>query len=301
MVERRSNLSPDEFRREYLEPLRPVVLTDGIESWGARAWTPEWFRRVHGDKIVKIDDQPRRLGDYIDQLLSATPDRPVPYLRNVDIPTAFPELLPDVQRFRLAEPSRIGSKLLPANFPQANHFLDLFIGGPGSGFPYIHYDIHHLLSYLTQIHGEKEFYLYPPEQGRFLYPRPDQPNESGLGNPLQPDLERFPLFREAKPLTFVLRPGETLFIPCGWWHATRMLSVSITLGFDQLCAANWRPFIGDQFARRRERPLKASAMLLYLMAAGAALSVWERATHRSRAPLDLGFLSQLRDAMKFEL
>lgn len=35
---------------------------------------------------------------------------------------------------------------------------------------------------------------------------------------LDPDYERFPLFRGAKRLQCVLRPGDVLFMPAFWWH-----------------------------------------------------------------------------------
>ena len=38
-IDRRAGLSRDEFRREYLYPGKPVVITDAIENWKARsAW-----------------------------------------------------------------------------------------------------------------------------------------------------------------------------------------------------------------------------------------------------------------------
>jgi len=59
--------------------------------------------------------------------------------------------------------------------------------------------------------------------------------------------------------------------------------------------------MGDQFARRRERPLKAGAVLGYLMATGQGLSVYERVTGKHRDPVDLDFFGQVRDAMRFQL
>jgi hypothetical protein len=55
-VERRSNLSHEEFRREYLVPNKPVVVTDAIRQWKALSrWTPEFFRREFGDMKFVID------------------------------------------------------------------------------------------------------------------------------------------------------------------------------------------------------------------------------------------------------
>lgn len=300
-IDRRNNLSVEEFQQEYLIPLRPVILENSISAWEARRWTPAWFRETFPDKQVLIDGKPWRLADFIDVLLGSSAASPAPYLRNIDLPTAFAELMPYVlPPMPYAQPDRLRGALLPKNFPQQNHFLDLFIGGPGAGFPYLHYDVHHLLSYLTQVYGEKEFLLFTPDQGQFLYPNHETPDVSDVENPLAPDLTKYPLFAKARPTRVVLRPGDTLFMPCGYWHVTRILSPCITLGFDQLCAANWRAFMGDQFARR-SGSLKAHALLGYLMASGAALSLAERITGRWTGRVDTDLAGQLRDARTFRL
>ncbi|MEO8215695.1 MAG: cupin-like domain-containing protein [Acidobacteriota bacterium] len=301
MIDVRKNLSPREFEKEYLEKLRPVILDDSIGDWEARTWTPEWFREHFPDKIVQIDGRGVRLDEFIGQLLASDEEHPAPYLRNCDLPTQFPELLSYVSRAPHSLPSRLGSRLLPKNFPQENHYLDIFIGGPGSGFPTIHYDVHHLVAYLVQIYGRKEFTVYPPDQGRYLYPRASQPDESEIVNPLHPDYDKYPLWKEAKGITFVLEPGQTLFVPCGWWHYTRMLTPSITIGYDQLCAANWGEFIGDQYARRRHRAMKARVFLAYLIATGTVLTTLERLRGLTHTAVDLNFPRQFRKALDFRL
>src|SRR5215469_13798893 len=44
-ADRRSGLSLREFRKEYLYPGKPVVITDAVESWPARTrWTLDYFK-----------------------------------------------------------------------------------------------------------------------------------------------------------------------------------------------------------------------------------------------------------------
>jgi hypothetical protein len=45
------------------------------------------------------------------------------------------------------------------------------------------------------------------------------------------DLERFPLFAHARHYDTVLGPGDMLFIPHGWWHYVRALTVSMSINF----------------------------------------------------------------------
>jgi ribosomal protein L16 Arg81 hydroxylase len=42
----------------------------------------------------------------------------------------------------------------------------------------------------------------------------------------------------------ILEPGETLFMPVGWWHHARALDVSITVTFTSFIYPNhfnWEP------------------------------------------------------------
>jgi hypothetical protein len=48
---------------------------------------------------------------------------------------------------------------------------------------------------------------------------------------MNPDLNRYPMFKSATVLDVVLAPGELLFIPIGWWHWVQALDVSISLAF----------------------------------------------------------------------
>ena len=46
-----------------------------------------------------------------------------------------------------------------------------------------------------------------------------------------PDLDRYPLFADAKYTETVLEAGEVLFIPEGVWHYCRSLSPSYSINF----------------------------------------------------------------------
>jgi lysine-specific demethylase 8 len=43
--------------------------------------------------------------------------------------------------------------------------------------------------------------------------------------------ERFPLFQEAEFVDCILVEGECLYIPVGWWHYVRSLTVSFSVSF----------------------------------------------------------------------
>lgn len=118
--------------------------------------------------------------------------------------------------------------------------LNLWLGASGHT-ACLHYDP--MDSVLMQMHGSKHVILFPPSQLDTLYPFPIyrqirhglaiRPGYSQV-YPDRPDLEAFPLFREAMRHRHevVIHPGDVLFIPAGWWHEIT------TLGQEMVCSVN---------------------------------------------------------------
>jgi ribosomal protein L16 Arg81 hydroxylase len=85
----------------------------------------------------------------------------------------------------------------------------------------------------VHLNGRKHWHLFSPRQSSRLYPRG---LFSGLPNfawadPDQPDYARFPRLRGASGFSCVCGPGDTLFIPRGWWHHTRLLDDCVSMNF----------------------------------------------------------------------
>lgn len=261
-VERRTRLDATEFRDEYLLPRRPVILADAAAAWPIYGLaTPDYFRRHYGDRGVKLFGRTCRLGELIDLLEDASPGAPGPYPCKFEIARHFPELLAQVvPRPDLSLPDRQRSTLLPQTLFAGVNNLEIFFGGAGGRFPYLHYDVLHLHAWITQLHGDKQFTLYAPGQEALLYVNPDMPWQSSIRNHQRPDLSMYPLFRHARAQTVVVHPGETLFLPCGWWHTARSLDFTISVAFDQLGADNWNDFVGDVVAQRQRDGKPAHAL-----------------------------------------
>ena len=91
------------------------------------------------------------------------------------------------------------------------------------------------------------------------------------------DLSRFPLFAQAEGSRFELHPGETLFVPGGWWHTARILTTAITVSINGVSAVNCRDFRRDYCAEVASYSrLKATLKAPYLSALGVLLSFFER-------------------------
>ncbi len=278
-LERRTGLRLEEFIASYRNPRRPVILTDAAATWPLyNKCSPDYFRDHYGQRKLRVHGQDYTLAALIDLLQTSTLDQPGPYPCKFELTRDFPELVAEVTpRPPHSLPDRQRNPLLPQRlFGHVNN-LEIFFGGPGGEFPYLHYDVMRLHAWITQLHGDKEFTLYAPGQEHLLYINPDIPWQSSIEDHHHPDYGRYPLFRQAKSQKVVVHAGETLFLPCGWWHTARSLGMTISIAFDQLGSDNWGAFVGDVRDERRRlgHPGKAALLATYLHLIGPVLGVAE--------------------------
>ena len=100
----------------------------------------------------------------------------------------------------------------------------------------LHFDTHDNL--MLQLDGAKELLLFHPNQSHHFYS--DFHNKFGL-SPISADrvdLDRFPDFAAAATYRTVLRKGDALYIPDGWWHLIKSLP-----GRNVAVAVEFEPFV----------------------------------------------------------
>ncbi|XP_024864431.1 jmjC domain-containing protein 8 isoform X2 [Kryptolebias marmoratus] len=96
--------------------------------------------------------------------------------------------------------------------PQA---ADALGSGPGTGVPF-HW---HGPGYSEVIYGRKRWFLFPPDHEPHFHP-----NRTTLSWVT----ETYPnLPEDEAPLECTIRPGEVLYFPDRWWHATLNLDLSV--------------------------------------------------------------------------
>ncbi len=218
----------ERFERDHRAPGSPVVLTDLLDGAALRAALDlARLRSEHGAAPVPIapmrgDDlvvDPRRgiaqesvaLGEFLDGLAAGASRG---YLM------ARAEQLPPALRRELTTPRYcegapwVVSKLWVAS---------------GETVSALHRDLADNLH--TVVDGEKVFTLVSPSQDDRVYPHGLL---AGLPNAARIDLdradhERFPRSRGIEAVTARLSPGETIFIPHGWWHHVRTARGSVSI------------------------------------------------------------------------
>lgn len=253
-VDKRTNLSKEEFYREYVDKCKPVILTDAINDWPALGkYTPAFFKENYGHIIKNINGVTHKMSDFIDQMLTSSAENPAPYPYNFDVRKVFPELMADFKpEVVYGKLDRINHPLMPAALLKGTTVYEIFLGGKGASFPYLHYDALFMNTQISQIYGSKDFLLYPPEMTPNMYPYPENPKFSQV-NFLDPDYEKFPLFREVEPIKVTVLQGETILFPSGWWHTTQITEPCISLGRAQLNGNNWDAFIKDRYVNWKKK------------------------------------------------
>lgn len=214
-IEKVSGLSKEQFTTDYLMPLKPVVFTDLTKDWPARErWTVEHFKSNYGDLSVPIysnnyskpgkgymtPDKHMPFGDYLDILVKPEPCDLRLFLFNIF--RHAPELKKDYTVPDIAEGFY-------------NDFPFMFFGGMGSKVA-LHYDIDMSHVFLNQIHGRKRVVLFAPDQSTNIYHLPY--TVASYIDVNHPDYDRHPAQAHAIGQEVMLYPGETLFIPSGFWH-----------------------------------------------------------------------------------
>lgn len=275
-IERRAGLSYAEFRREYLLPRRPVILTDALRGMPACSrWTPSYLAERLGRRPIYTDDGWVDAESFLQAIAdSGAAEGRIPFLRERPLPWMLPELIEDLQPYpvyagpnwleypfaRWADPFRRGFGAMLSRLSQ----MDINVTGAGVRFPLLHLDRYGVHALIMQWYGEKEVFVFDPEQTPFLYVD-DSGEASAVRDMENPDLQRFPLFAQARMQRVRLRPGEALFNPSGWWHSTVTRDVSIATVISFANDSNWLRVVRGMWP---SKPLAALAFVpfgLYLL------------------------------------
>lgn len=239
-VEKRSQVPHDEFVARYCIGNRPVVLTDLAADWPAlQRWSPQFIKERFGDVSVEIQagresdaDYERnklqhrsqmRMADLVDTVVALGASNDI-YLTANNEALKRPELAPLLDD--------IGS--LPPILDRARLAAESsFWFGPAGTVTPLHHDT--IMLFHTQVVGRKRWRFISPLETHRLY------NYSGVFSPIDLDnidWQRYPDFAGVKVLEIVVEPGETVFLPLGWWHQVTSLDVCISFSFSNLAFPN---------------------------------------------------------------
>lgn len=233
-IERVATIETAAFLEHYYFASRPLILTGFAQQWPAlQRWTFPYLREQYGAAQVEVQTgrnsdpdyemnslrhkHTMRLRDFIDGIETGGPSNDV-YMTANNHALERPELAPLLRDIGPLpsdwfDPGRLARQAL------------LWIGPRGVVTP-LHHDTVQLMH--THIVGRKRWRFVSPLQTPLLH------NHVGVFSQIrldQPNAVRYPLPPEVQVIDEVLAPGETLFLPAGWWHHVESLDNCISLSF----------------------------------------------------------------------
>jgi hypothetical protein len=248
------------FQSQYLETRRPVVITGLAEGWPALSqWSPAVLANRFGERTVEV----RRAGKlyrtllknyvrYLDgqaaRLWNSGPQsqsQELIYLHALVLPQTLPELLDEFAAPPHFLPNWMTHPRLAPALPAAVRASAVLFVGPAGVGSATHRDRFHTHAWLTQIYGEKQVWLISPERHHESYQNPQDQDRSLADNFEDLAAGRYPLLKPESVASLTLRPGDTLFIPAGWWHGAKCLTTSISLSENFMNRTNFSEFCRD--------------------------------------------------------
>jgi hypothetical protein len=219
---------------------QPVVIAGALEHWPALAAgrssagaMNEYLKSMDAGSFIEALEAPpqtggrffytpdlrgfnfshrrRRVSETLDQLLRSLGEPNAPFVAIQSLPLA--SHLPEFIRCN------------PAPFLPPQVLPRLWVAG--AVCTQTHHDPEHNLACVVA--GCRRFLLFPPEQVGNLYIGPiDKPFPPPLSlvDPVAPDYDRFPKFRQAFEAACVahLDAGDAIFMPKHWWHHVTSLA-----------------------------------------------------------------------------
>ncbi|MDM0111846.1 cupin-like domain-containing protein [Variovorax sp. J22R133] len=232
-VDKRANITEAEFLSRYVQACRPVVLTGHTDDWPAmQRWSPADLKKRFGHLEVEIQadrhanpsyEQDKlshrrqvRVADFVDQVVSGGASNDYYLTANNEAlrKPGFSPLLDDI------------GTLPPCCDRSQLSRCSSFWFGPAGTITSLHHD--KVMLFHTQVVGRKRWRMISPLQTPRLY------NTNAVFSPISldaPDHARFPLFKGVKVLDVIVEPGETIFLPPGWWHQVNALEMSLSFSY----------------------------------------------------------------------
>ncbi|WP_343308025.1 cupin-like domain-containing protein [Chitinophaga niabensis] len=220
-IDRVENISAQDFKTQYYEPRKPLIITGLSKDWPARdKWTWDYFKSIVGDKTVGVYNNTRAGA----KTLVNGADDYIPFGEYLDMIQQGPVSL-RIFLFNIFQhaPQLVNDFTWPDFLLKGflKRYPMLFVGGAGS-IAHMHYDID--LSHImhTQFVGRKRVLLLDNQQSTLIYRMPltveSAASFENWPERLNETETKFPALQYARGYTTVLEHGDTMFMPAGYWH-----------------------------------------------------------------------------------
>ncbi|KAG0294160.1 hypothetical protein BGZ96_001678 [Linnemannia gamsii] len=218
-LENYDDLDLETFDRRYRYPNRPLMIQNsGVEQWPAwDQWTLDALAAKYGDTLFRVSNiesekEPSfsmTFQDFLHYIRYNSDTDPL-YLFDPYFADTVPEMdtaykLPKYFEFDFF--SLLEGETRPP-------YRWLLVGPQRTGAPW-HIDPSGTSAWNTLLSGHKRWALYPPH----MIPPGHDPMSSERMTSVSWYLDVYPhLPPESLPLEIIQNPGQTIYVPSGWWH-----------------------------------------------------------------------------------
>jgi Cupin-like domain len=238
-VDRRSDLTPREFKEKYYLPGIPVVFAGAAENWPAvRKWTPDYLRAFCGSEQIPVLDgqnwkvNPERGREVVStsenmlamsDLLNNVKTGGAWYGAFIELFDKYPKLREDLD---LSFVSKFGHT--NGRIPwHRNVLAKMYVGGAGTATSLHCAGVSNLY---VQVYGQKKWVLIAPEFTPFMYPASSRGlNFQSRVDFRDPSRANCSLYRFVDRFETVLEPGDILWNPPFVWHGVANITESIAV------------------------------------------------------------------------
>ncbi|XP_042599193.1 bifunctional peptidase and (3S)-lysyl hydroxylase JMJD7 isoform X2 [Cyprinus carpio] len=236
-------LSPLQFYRDWIGPNKPCVIRNAFSDWPALSkWNPTYLREKVGSTVISVAVTPNGYADAVNGDRFVMPE---------ERQMTFSSLLDIVEgKVKCSGVFYVQKQCsnLTEELPELTGDVQTHI--PWMSEALVHKD--HYENLYCVISGQKDFILLPPTDRPFIPYELYQPatyRQKEDGNfeivdeedttkvpwipldPLNPDFDRYPSYRLAKPLLCTVKAGEMLYLPSLWFHHVRQSHGCIAVNF----------------------------------------------------------------------
>lgn len=230
-VPRRSDLTLEEFARDYRQRSLPVVFAGAARDWPCcREWSPDYFAEHYRNyrlPHINVSRDELRADDYRAQAAPVTVGAVVADMHQGGPGYArFGALLDDHTELRAAFAAEF---LRGGRDPiSGGENFQFFMGGQGTNTA-----IHNAIgsNLFVQVYGRKRWILVPPSFTPLLDPPVNRAPYFFSHLDVERDAETHPELQRLRGYEVVLEPGDILYNPPFYWHQVENLGPTIGVGY----------------------------------------------------------------------
>lgn len=234
-IPRLTELTRQDFVRNYLRPQVPFILTGEASQWPAVGkWSLDYLAETHLDHRVLVEFYPTQqrnhaytyvemtVGEYVQRIKSDPDARHTYYIADTSVESTLPEIKDDIRVPSIIQSDR-GMRSA------------LFFGC--DTFSTAHYHRFRQQALLAQVVGSKDVLLYPAKHLKHTYPNPWYGLRSNFSSiemefdNVHPEPEEYPNFTNADEYRCTVNAGEMLFIPDHWMHTVLGPGENVTVTY----------------------------------------------------------------------